>query len=341
MPTIVRSSGGGGVDTSTLINAAKASEVLSERQFYGAGSDEPQTGTMPSYSLNVILDYNKNTVGSGAGYYSSINVKAPDRYGTATADMVLSGVSFMNSTTNVSTGNISNFGSQSRTLNFGDTTTLNGKGYYTSISVTAPSLSGDAKPEHVLSEKTFLCASGSQTGTLTNRGSVTCNVGFGGFYKQTTAGYYSSINIYSPSLTGKALCNQVLTGLTFMNESGQQIGTMTNRGALYCDSLSQGSWKNGGAGYYTSINIKSASSSVSNSDYYSFSYYQIGASFCNTGVAYNSSRTYGVAYVSLPTSSSATNKNGLKFFCSGGYLWITQQASSANQQNVRLITIKK
>lgn len=335
MPTIVRS-GGGGTDISDA--TATKDKVLQGYSFYSGNSDEKQDGQMPSYSLNSTLEYNETVTGFGAGYYSSINIKAPNRYGTATADQVLQEYSFMNSTSNVSSGNIVNYGAQSRTLNFGDTTTLNGKGYYTSISITAPSLSGNAKPEHVLSGCSFLCSSGSKTGTLTNRGSVTCNIGFGGKYTQTTAGYYSSINIYSPSLTGTALNNQVLSEITFMNSSGVQTGTMTNKGKLSCTSLAAGTWKNSGAGYYTSINIYAQPSTVSSSDYYSFSYYMVGGSFCNTGIVYNSSHKYGVAYVSLPTDNS---KNGLKFFCSGGYLWITQQGSSASQTNVRLTTIIK
>ena len=216
MPTIVRSSGGGGADISALTNAATANQVLEGHQFYGAGSEDPQTGTIKNNgTVTETAPY------SGSGYYSSITVSTT---GNAEASHVLSGKTFMNSK-GEQTGSMVNRSSKT-TINVGET---GGAGYYSSISINKSSL-GTAKAEHVLNTVTFTNNNGStQSGTMVDRGSINTSLSYGGNISGS-AGYYSSINVTAQALVGNATSSQVLSGYTFLNQNGSQTGSLSFSG---------------------------------------------------------------------------------------------------------------
>ena len=351
MPTIIRSGGGGGMDVSAA--NATTSQVLSGATFYSNASDDIQIGTMNNKgAVSQAAPYS-----GSAGYYGSISVTTT---GTATNAHVLSGKTFMNAD-GAQNGAMVDYSSKT-TINVGE---KGGAGYYSSISINKSSL-GNATNAHVLNTVTFTNNAGTtQAGAIATYSAFSCVLGYGESTSANGAGYYSSISVNAPSRYGNATAAYVYNEKTFMNTTGnqtgslkldgtagtgdvlsgktfhagnsitQKTGTMPNRGQFYNASVGT-SWSNSGAGYYTSINVKGKSAS----DYYRVDYFNVGASICNTGIVYNSSRSYGVAYVDLPTSGSATNKCGLKFYNYSGYLILTQQCSgSACQRNVRLITI--
>ena len=217
MPTIVRScGGGGGADISALTNAATANQVLEGYQFYGAGSEDPQTGTIKNNgAVTETAPY------SGSGYYSSIVINTT---GNAEASHVLSGKTFMNSK-GEQTGSMVNRSSKT-TINVGET---GGAGYYSSISINKSSL-GTAKAEHVLNTVTFTNNNGStQSGTMVDRGSINTSLSYGGNISGS-AGYYSSINVTAQALVGNATSSQVLSGYTFLNQNGSQTGSLSFSG---------------------------------------------------------------------------------------------------------------
>lgn len=240
MPTIVRSGGGGGADISALTNAATTDQVLEGHQFYGAGSEDPQTGTIKNNgAVTETAPY------SGSGYYSSITINTT---GDAEASHVLSGKTFMNSK-GEQTGSMVNRSSKT-TINVGET---GGAGYYSSISINKSSL-GTAKAEHVLNTVTFTNNNGStQSGTMVDKGSINESLSYGGTVKGG-AGYYSSINIIAPSRYGTATQAHVLNNVSFMNSTGNYTnGTIATYGATTKTINPGENWS--GAGYYSSIKI--------------------------------------------------------------------------------------
>ena len=248
------------VTAPSLSGNATAANVLTGKTFMNTAG--AQTGTMNNKgAVTCALGYGGTYTGT-AGYYSSINVTAPSRYGNATNAQVLTGYTFMNSSGN-QTGAMANKGAASCALGYGGTYT-GGAGYYSSISVTAPGRYGNATNAYVLAGYTFMNTSGNQSGAMVNRGTINTSVAVGGTYTNNSAGYYTSIKVAGPTLSGNAAVGNVLTGKTFYATNGTKLtGTMANKGAATCTSLAAGSTYTGAAGYYSSISIKAASVSLS------------------------------------------------------------------------------
>ena len=162
------------INKSSLGNASSA-QVLNTVTFTN-NSGTTQQGTMNNHgALSVTLGYGGSTTGNGAGYYSSISVTAPGRYGTATQAHVLNNVSFMNSTGNYSKGSIATYGDTTQTIDPGNS--WSGAGYYKSIKVTAnaATYSGNATASVVRSGYTFMNSSGGPyTGSFTPAASYVC-----------------------------------------------------------------------------------------------------------------------------------------------------------------------
>lgn len=252
MPTIVRS-GGGGTDVSAA--NATTSQVLSGATFYSNASDDIQTGTMSNHGAKTI---NVSETGS-AGYYSNVSVNASS-LGNATAAHVLSNATFTNTSKTTQAGSIVIRSDPKGTVSVGSTYKNTNAGYYSSITVTGPTLSGNAAASHVLSGKSFYSNTGTMiNGSMTNYGALTGSVAVGGTYTNTNAGYYSSIQVTGPTLSGNAAVSDVLQNKTFYGSNGtKQTGSIVNRGSATCTSLAAGSTYTGSAGYYSSISIKAA-----------------------------------------------------------------------------------
>jgi hypothetical protein len=212
MPTIVRS-GGGGTDVSDA-NATKA-QVLIGRTFYSNQSDDIQTGTMANHGAKTI---NVGETGS-AGYYSSVSVNASS-LGNAKAEHVLSNASFTNSSKTTQNGTIVIRSDPDASVEVGGTYTNTNAGYYSKITVKGPVLSGNATANKVLKGYTFYKDSGEQlVGSLESK-TITGSVTVGGTYTNTTAGYYTSIKVTGPTLSGNASEDKVLSGYTFYKDNG-------------------------------------------------------------------------------------------------------------------------
>lgn len=173
---------------------------------------------------------------------------------TATSAQVLENYSFYaGEDDEIKLGEMKNYGYFSQSLDFGETLESSG-GYYGSITVSAPSLIGDATTESVLEGKTFMNATGAQTGTMTNHGNVSGSVSVQGTYI-LGSGYYDSITVSGPTLSGNATAENVLSGKTFYSNSWQQYtGTMANKGTV-SKSVEVGGSYSGGEGYYSKITI--------------------------------------------------------------------------------------
>lgn len=251
MPTFVKI--GGGTDTDTSEVTAGTKDVLATKKFIDADG-ELQTGTMANKgAVSQAAPYTGT-----AGYYSSISVATS---GDATASEVLKNKTFMNAS-GAQTGTMKNNGSCSTSVAVGGSYT--GSGYYSSLTINGPTLSGNATAAQVRQGYTFYNTSGTIcTGTMADK-TINTSVAVGGTYTNTTAGYYTSIKVAGPTLTGNAAADNVLSGKTFYNTSGtKQTGTMVNRGALTCTSLAAGASCTGSAGYYSSISITAAPVSLS------------------------------------------------------------------------------
>ena len=168
---------------------------------------------------------------------------------------------------------------------------------------------------------------------MANRGIVNETIGIDESYSGLE-GYYSSINITGPSLTGNATVDNVLSGQTFYSNSGEiQTGTMVNRGALtytinnmvesnypfhvedYTDWSDYNKYTTSNAGYYSSITI--------NCDWIVYTKTQpITGNFSNTNVTVTG--YYGVSTDLNP------NSNSFKVFECGGYIWITRNRGTDN-----------
>ena len=262
---------------------------------------------------------------------------------SATTKEVLSGYTYNDSEGEVQTGTMPNNGAINKTINVGERFRGNA-GYYSSIKITGPTLTGNAEVSNVLADKTFYSNSGTiQIGTMPNRGIVNETIGIDESYSGLE-GYYSSINITGPSLTGNATVDNVLSGQTFYSNSGEiQTGTMVNRGALtytinnmvesnypfhvedYTDWSDYNKYTTSNAGYYSSITI--------NCDWIVYTKTQpITGNFSNTNVTVTG--YYGVSTDLNP------NSNSFKVFECGGYIWITRNRGTDNG-TARIVKIWK
>lgn len=262
---------------------------------------------------------------------------------SATIEQVLSGQTYNDSEGEVQTGTMPNNGAINETINVGGKFEGNA-GYYSSIKITGPTLTGNAEVSNVLADKTFYSNSGTiQTGTMPNNGTVIINIEANDS-KTLSEGYYSSINITGPSLTGNATVDNVLSGQTFYSNSGEiQTGTMVNRGALtytinnmvesnypfhvedYTDWSDYNKYTTSNAGYYSSITI--------NCDWIVYTKTQaINGNYSNTNVTVTG--YYGVSTDLNP------NSNSFKVFECGGYIWITRNRGTDNG-TARIVKIWK
>ena len=262
---------------------------------------------------------------------------------SATTKEVLSGYTYNDSEGEVQNGTMPNNGAINKTINV-DEKFEGDAGYYSSINITGPTLTGNAEVSNVLADKTFYSNSGTiQIGTMPNNGTVIINIEANDS-KTLSEGYYSSINITGPSLTGNATVDNVLSGQTFYSNSGEiQTGTMVNRGALtytinnlvesdysfYLENSTD--WSNynqyttSNAGYYSSITI--------NCDWIVYTKTQvINGSYSNTNVTVTG--YYGVSTDLNP------NSNSFKVFECGGYIWITRNRGTDNG-TARIVKIWK
>ena len=261
----------------------------------------------------------------------------------ATEKEVLSGYTYNDSEGEVQTGTMPNNGAINETINV-DGKFEGNAGYYSSINITGPTLTGNAEVSNVLADKTFYSNSGTiQIGTMPNRGIVNETIGIDESYSGLE-GYYSSINITGPSLIGNATVDNVLSGQTFYSNSGEiQTGTMVNRGALtytinnmvesdypfhvedYTDWSDYNKYTTSNAGYYSSITI--------NCDWIVYTKTQpITGNFSNTNVTVTG--YYGVSTDLNP------NSNSFKVFECGGYIWITRNRGTDNG-TARIVKIWK
>ena len=194
-------------------------------------------------------------VKGGGTTLEEVNAKTKD---------VLSGCTYNDSEGEVQTGTMPNNGDINETIN------VEGKfegnaGYYSSIKITGPTLTGNAEVSNVLADKTFYSNSGTiQIGTMANRGIVNETIGIDESYSGLE-GYYSSINITGPTLTGTATPEVVRVGYTFYSNNGnQQAGVMETKIPCSAQKANNGNvtiltnleYVTGEAGYYEAFTIK-------------------------------------------------------------------------------------
>ena len=184
----------------------------------------------------------------------------------ATEKEVLSGYTYNDSEGEVQTGTMPNNGAINETINV-DGKFEGNAGSYSSIKITGPTLTGNAEMSNVLAGKTFYSNSGTiQTGTMANRGIINETIGIDESYSGLE-GYYSSINITGPTLTGTATPEVVRVGYTFYSNNGeQQTGVMETK--IPCSAqnpnpntenviiLPNREYVTGEAGYYEAFTIK-------------------------------------------------------------------------------------
>lgn len=185
---------------------------------------------------------------------------------SATTKEVLYGYTYNDSEGDVQNGTMPNNGAINKTINV-DEQFEGDAGYYSSINITGPTLTGNAEVSNVLADKTFYSNSGTiQTGTMANRGIVNETIGIDESYSGLE-GYYSSINITGPTLTGTATPEVVRVGYTFYSNNGeQQTGVMETK--IPCSAqnpnpntenviiLPNREYVTGEAGYYEAFTIK-------------------------------------------------------------------------------------
>ena len=219
---------------------------------------------------------------------------------TATRDKVLSEYTYNDSEGEVQTGTMPNNGAINKVIDVGEEFNSNA-GYYSSINITGPTLSGTATTRQVLSGYSFYNTTGTkETGSMIHRGQVTCNLDYGETYSGGN-GYYSIVKVTAPSRYGDASASHVLAGKTFMNSTTNNTGTMTNRGALTktfnnWNGTKQFSTTN--AGYYSSITVNCTWTVYTKTQ-------EINGHFCNTGVT--ATGYYGI-------STTYSSANSIKIF---------------------------
>ena len=225
---------------------------------------------------------------------------------------VLTGKTYNDSEGEVKTGTMPNRGTINTTVAVGGTYTNSNAGYYTSIKVTGPTLSGNATAAVVRSGYTFYAANGTkQTGTLVNRGAVNTSVGVGGTYTNTNAGYYTSIKVTGPTLSGNAPASAVRSGYTFYAANGtKQTGTLATK-TPSATTVPNGGSVTGAAGYYAAFTIKAT--------------YAVQRKTVAMNGYWNNS---GIAASGYWGASAANTSSSFKLVSSGGYIWHTRNAGS-------------
>lgn len=240
---------------------------------------------------------------------------------TATKDKVLSEYTYNDSEGEVQTGTMPNNGAINKVIDVGEEFNSNA-GYYSSINITGPILSGTATTRQVLSGYSFYNTTGTkETGSMIHRGRVTCNLDYGETYSGGN-GYYSIVKVTAPSRYGDASASHVLEGKTFMNSTTNSTGTMVNRGDLI-ETIDNFGDPNSGdtsrfsttnAGYYSSITVNCTWTVYTKTQ-------EINGHFCNTGVT--ATGYYGI-------STTYSSANSIKIFTSAGYVWMTRNAGTGS-----------
>lgn len=229
---------------------------------------------------------------------------------SATIDKVLSGYTYNDSEGEVQTGTMPNNGAINETINV-DGRFEGNAGYYSSIKITGPTLSGNAEVSNVLADKTFYSNSGTiQTGTMANRGVVNETIGIDESYSGLE-GYYSSINITGPTLTGTATPEVVRVGYTFYSNNGeQQTGVMEAR-IPSSTIVPNGEYVIGEAGYYDAFKIQ-ADHAVTLT------------TVTATGGWANSGIKAGILW----GASASDTATSFKVVASNNYIWYTRNAGN-------------
>lgn len=240
---------------------------------------------------------------------------------TATKDKVLSEYTYNDSEGEVQTGTMPNNGAINKVIDVGEEFNSNA-GYYSSINITGPILSGTATTRQVLSGYSFYNTTGTkETGSMIHRGRVTCNLDYEETYSGGN-GYYSIVKVTAPSRYGDASASHVLEGKTFMNSTTNSTGTMVNRGDLI-ETIDNFGDPNSGdtsrfsttnAGYYSSITVNCTWTVYTKTQ-------EINGHFCNTGVT--ATGYYGI-------STTYSSANSIKIFTSAGYVWMTRNAGTGS-----------
>ena len=234
---------------------------------------------------------------------------------SATTKEVLYGYTYNDSEGEVQNGTMPNKGTINKTINVGERFSGNA-GYYSSINITGPTLTGNAEVSNVLADKTFYSNSGTiQTGTMANRGIVNETIGIDESYSGLE-GYYSSINITGPTLTGTATPEVVRAGYTFYSNNGnQQTGVMETKIPCSAQKPNNGNVTilpnlecvTGEAGYYEAFTIKSDHDLTLTTVYAT-------ESWANSGIKAGS----------LWGASASDSATSFKLVSSGGYIWYTR-----------------
>ena len=234
---------------------------------------------------------------------------------SATIDKVLSGYTYNDSEGEVQTGTMPNNGTINETINVGGKFEGNA-GYYSSIKITGPTLTGNAEVSNVLADKTFYSNSGTiQTGTMPNRGIVNETIGIDESYSGLE-GYYSSINITGPTLTGTATPEVVRVGYTFYSNNGnQQAGVMETKIPCSAQKANNGNvtilpnleYVTGEAGYYEAFTIKPDHGLT-----------------LNTVTATGGWANSGIKAGSLWGASASDPATSFKLVASNNYIWYTR-----------------
>lgn len=232
---------------------------------------------------------------------------------TATSDKVLSGYTYNDSEGEVKTGTMTNKGTVTKNVAVGETYT-DTEGYYSSITVTGPTLSGNATAAQVLTGRTFYSSNGTkQTGTMNSNGTFSKSVGVGGTVTGT-AGYYSSITVTGPTLSGNATTGVVRNGYTFYSSNGtKQTGTLATK-TPSATTVPNGGTVTGAAGYYNAFTIK-ASYAITSKQFNNLDGY-----WRNSGIPASGHWGGVLANGNYHTSFKLTN-------C-GGYIWYTRNSGS-------------
>ena len=237
----------------------------------------------------------------------------------ATKKEVLSGYTYNDSEGEVQTGTMPDNGAINETINVGGKFEGNA-GYYSSINITGPTLTGNAEVSNVLADKTFYSNSGTiQTGTMANRGIVNETIGIDESYSGLE-GYYSSINITGPTLTGTATPEVVREGYTFYSNNGnKQTGVMGTKIPCSAKKPNNGNvtilpnleYVTGEAGYYEAFTIKSDHDLTLNTVYAT-------RDWANSGI--KAGTLFGAS-----ASDPATS---FKVVASNNYIWYTRNAGN-------------
>lgn len=238
---------------------------------------------------------------------------------TAIPANVLIDKTYNDSEGEVQTGTMPDNGAINKTINVGERFRGNA-GYYSSIKITGPTLTGNAEVSNVLADKTFYSNSGTiQTGTMANRGIVNETIGIGESYSGLE-GYYSSINITGPTLTGTATPEVVRAGYTFYSNNGnQQTGVMGTKIPCSAKNPNNGNVTilpnlecvTGEAGYYEAFTIKSDHDLTLTTVYAT-------RDWANSGIK------AGILW----GASASDPATSFKLVSSGGYIWYTRNAGN-------------